>query len=121
MCTYHKGTKNWRVERLLVVLKEIREDTLSLTPFIYLFCLNKVTLALPCFTSHILELLHTYREPEQLVGKASDRDRKVAYTLDPTKSEWADNAVKAQCVNLSGKRAHMQLVRENLATVINAR
>ena len=26
-----------------------------------------------------------------------------AYTLDPTKSEWADYAVQAQCGNLSGK------------------
>ena len=36
-----------------------------------------------------------------------------AYTLDPTKSEWADYAVQAQYGNLSGKRAHAQLVREH--------
>ena len=32
------------------------------------------------------------------------------YTLGPEKSEWADYAVKAQCGNLFGKRAHTQLI-----------
>ena len=46
---------------------------------------------------------------------------KHAYNLDPTKLEWADFAVQAQCGNPSGKRAHTQLVREHSATVVSAR
>ena len=42
------------------------------------------------------------------------------YILDPMISEWADRAVQAWFGNLSGKRAHMQLIREHLATVISA-
>ena len=44
---------------------------------------------------------------------------KHAYTLDPTRLEWADNAtVQAQCGNLSGNKL-MQLVRKHLATVVS--
>ena len=47
---------------------------------------------------------------------------KQAYTLDPTKSEWADYAAnQALCGNLSGKQAHMQLIKEHLVTVVSAR
>ena len=46
---------------------------------------------------------------------------KHAYTLDPTKSEWADYAaVQAKCGNLR-KRSHMQLVREHSATFVSVR
>ena len=43
---------------------------------------------------------------------------KQVYILDPAKSKWANYAVRAQCGNLSGKRAHMQLAREHAATVV---
>ena len=45
---------------------------------------------------------------------------KHSYTLDQTKSKWADHAVLAECGNLLGKQTHMQLIREYLATVISA-
>ena len=45
---------------------------------------------------------------------------KHEYIPDPTKSEWADYAVQAQCGNLSGKRAYMQVVRKHSATVFSA-
>ena len=44
--------------------------------------------------------------------------RKKVYTLDPTKSEWADYVFKALCEKniKSRKRAHTQLVRKSSAT-----
>ena len=47
---------------------------------------------------------------------------KYAYTLDPTKSEWADYAAVTSVVwELIRKRAQTQLVREHLITVVSAR
>ena len=46
---------------------------------------------------------------------------KHAYTLDPSKSEWADYAaVQAEWESIR-KRAHTQLVREHSVTVVSAR
>ena len=45
---------------------------------------------------------------------------KHAYTLDPTKSEWADYAVQALCGNLTGKQVYNQFVGELLVTVFSA-
>ena len=47
---------------------------------------------------------------------------KHAYTLDPSRSEWADHvAVQAGCWSLSGKGAHTQLLSEHSVTVVSAR
>ena len=46
---------------------------------------------------------------------------KHEYTLDPTKSEWADYAVQVKSGNLAVKSACTQLVREHSATVVLAR
>ena len=45
---------------------------------------------------------------------------KCPSTLDPVKLEWADYAVQAQCRDLSGKQAHMQLIRGCLSSVLSA-
>ena len=47
---------------------------------------------------------------------------KHAYTLDPTKSEWADYAaVHAWCGNLSGNELTRNSYREHSVTVVSAR
>ena len=46
---------------------------------------------------------------------------KHAYTIDPTKSEWADYVVQARYGNPLRKRAHTQLVKERSSTVLEAR
>ena len=48
---------------------------------------------------------------------------KHAHTFDPTKSEWADYAAVRLGIVLETfrKRAHTQLIREHLATVVSAR
>ena len=45
---------------------------------------------------------------------------KHVYNLDLTMSEWADYAVQALCGNISGKRAHTQLVRERSSSRLNS-
>ena len=46
---------------------------------------------------------------------------KHAYTLEPTESDWADCAVRAQRGNPSSKQAPTQLVMESSFTVVSAR
>ena len=45
---------------------------------------------------------------------------KHVYNLDLTMSEWADYAVQALCGNISGKRAHTQLVRERSSSRLDS-
>ena len=76
---------------------------------------------------HLTQLIFNYGMPWGEGGRGADTiclqcrwqvTTKHAYTLDPMKSELSDHAVQAQCGNLSGKLAHMQLVREHLATAL---
>ena len=62
------------------------------------------------------------KRPRSFFPKCRWQDTlKHAYILDPTKSEWADYAVEQAAWEPIKKRAHTQLVREHMATVVSAR